>query len=126
MSAAKGFFQHSSPFVRIELTGNSAPLTALVDTGFNGELMLPERVVDETGLAQMGTAECMTASGDVVSVGVYTGSIRWIDRDVKARILATRGETVLLGMGLLKNCRMTMELSSEVLTIERVQDIAGS
>jgi clan AA aspartic protease len=113
-----GFFEDGYPFIKIEVEQVALPLNALVDTGFTGELMLPSDLLDEAGLPQMGTTECLTASGEVMLVGVYRGWMSWLRGRTPVRILATRGRTVLLGMGLLRHGRLVMEPSSGTLVID--------
>lgn len=102
------------------MRGVPGPVEALLDTGFNGDVMLPKEIVQEAGLSYMGDVDCMTAGGDLVSVEVHAGSIRWLDRDVRIRILAAPGGASLLGMGLLRDGRLVMEYPSATLEIHPV------
>lgn len=100
------------------MVGLSEPVDALMDTGFNGDLMLPKELVQEAGLPYLGDVACMTASGETVSVDVYTGSMRWLGSQMRIRILAGPGSAMLLGMGLLRNARLVMQPSTRTLDID--------
>ena len=62
----KGWFDEGNPIIDIYLDSSEDPLNVLVDTGFNGELMLTNAKIKELSLTLVGDDEYMTASGDVV------------------------------------------------------------
>lgn len=43
-----------------------------VDMGFNGDLVLPQRQIDELALIQSGTVKAVLADGSKVALNVYT------------------------------------------------------
>lgn len=97
----KGWFDEGKPMIDIYLEGSEYPIDVLVDTGFNGELMLTKEKIEELSLSFIGEDEYMTASGDVVPTTVHIGFIRWFGRTRKIAILATSGKANLIGMELL-------------------------
>ena len=48
----KGFFQFGSPMLKFAVEGKNIEM--LLDTGFNGHLMLPQAEIDELSLEQIG------------------------------------------------------------------------
>lgn len=79
----KGRFDEGKPMIDIYLEGSDDPIDVLVDTGFNGELMLTEEKIKDLTLPVIGDDEYMTASGDIVPTSVYFGIIRWFGRKKK-------------------------------------------
>lgn len=97
----KGYFNEGKPIVNIYLEGYKNPIDVIVDTGFNGELMLTEKKIKELSLSLIGDDEYMTASGEIVSTNVYMGLFHWFGRTRKVGVLATSGKSNLIGMELL-------------------------
>jgi clan AA aspartic protease len=81
----------------------SHTVPAIIDTGFNGQVSLPRRVVDELEplLTYEGTVEVELASGMVIEEDVYSGTIRFDGQEVTAEIIITDSEETLIGTGLL-------------------------
>ena len=60
----RGYFERLEPFVDLLMEGSPEPVKALVDTGFNADLMLPRQLVEDLGLPKVGRGFYVTASGD--------------------------------------------------------------
>ena len=113
----KGWFDEGKPKIFIYLDGSDDPINALVDTGFNGELMLTKAKIRELSLTFIGDDEYMTASGDVVPTTVHIGFIKWFGRTRKIAVLATAGKANLIGMELLHFYRLDLARSLDRLVI---------
>ena len=94
------------------------PVKVLVDTGFSGELMLQREAIGRLGLPEIGEDFYITASGAGVDTTVRTGSLKWFGETKRVPVLATKGKTALLGMGLLFRHSLRMKPSGGVLRIE--------
>jgi clan AA aspartic protease len=77
---------------------------AIIDTGFNGQVSLSRRVVDELDLplTYEGTVEAELASGMVIEEDVYSGTIRFDGQELTAEIIVTDSEDTLIGTALLR------------------------
>ncbi|MEW6680155.1 MAG: hypothetical protein AB1297_03900 [bacterium] len=113
----KGYFDEGRPTINIYLEGSKSPINVLVDTGFNGELILTKEKIKELSLPFIGDDEDMTASGDVVPTTVHIGFIKWFDRPRKIAVLATSGRLNLIGMELLHFYRLDIARSQNRLVI---------
>ena len=80
--------------------GQSLEIDAVVDTGYNGFLILPTTVVAELGLAFGGINRATLADGSVVAFDVYDVTVIW---DGAARYISANAadSTPLVGMSLL-------------------------
>jgi len=58
----KVFFRYGSPMIRLAI--KSKVIELLLDTGFNGHLMLPQNLIDKLELEQIGVSDYVTASGE--------------------------------------------------------------
>jgi len=115
----KGRFVEGKPMIDIYLEGSDNPIDVLVDTGFNGELMLTEEKIKDLSLSVIGDDEYMTASGDVVPTSVYIGFIRWFGKKRKIAVLSTSGKANLIGMELLHFSRLEIARSQDRLIIKK-------
>lgn len=81
---------------------------AVVDTGFTGELTLPEEHIRELGYSYWGTIDGTLADGSEVQMNLYEGRVLWHDRDRDILVGAADGQA-LVGMELLSGSRLTVE-----------------
>ena len=95
----KGFIQNGYPYLSITIENH--PVKAIIDTGFNGELMLPETMIKKLNLNCIGDEIFSTASGDIINTSFYFANLKWFNRDIKVGVLSTKGDSALLGMGLI-------------------------
>ncbi len=113
----EGFFRFGSPFLQIDVEGKE--VEALLDTGFNGHLMLPQIIIDELALDQIGISDYITASGGRNLTKVYKGKVMFLDEHVDIPILSTEAKIVLAGFALFKNCRIVIDMKKELLEISK-------
>ena len=83
--------------------------TAIIDTGFNGWLSLPENAIKELGLTYLGQRPAVQASGETRLFRIYGVLVSW-DGDQRAVLVHQAEGTPLVGMGLLKGSRLTMDV----------------
>lgn len=119
----KGYFDKGRPMIDIYLEGSQDPVGVLVDTGFNGELMIAKEKIEELSLTFIGDDEYMTASGDVVPTTVHMGFVKWFGRTRKIAVLATSGKANLIGMELLHFYRLDIARSQNRLIIGEQETI---
>lgn len=99
------------PIVTVNL--ENKPIDVLVDTGFNGELMLPLSAIEKLNLKSVGDESYKTASGDVINTTFYFANLNWFKRIIKVGVLAKTGENALLGMGLILPYSLLISPSEE-------------
>ena len=68
-------------------------LEAVLDTGYNGDLTLPQDVIQQLGLVLLGRRSATLANGESVVLNAYLGD-----------------EEPLLGMSLLQDSSVTLEV----------------
>lgn len=72
-----------------------------IDTGFNGDLVLPQKLIDQLALPQSGTVKAVLADGSEIALNRFTCVVEWFDEDRELEVVANNGEFPLLGVGLL-------------------------
>jgi len=88
--------------------GNSRIVEATVDTGYNGELLLPPDVVRALELSPAGESPAVLADGTIVMLPMYAGHVRWADGKRRTTIDEADSDP-LVGMAFLKQHRITIE-----------------
>ena len=92
-----------SPHLAVTLaTGEELDL--IVDSGFNGEVVLPKRLIARLKLPNDGTMFSLLANGSVVETEVHIGEIIWFGKILEVRIQATDSHEGLLGTELFQGC----------------------
>ena len=76
-------------------------IQAWVDTGFNGDLVLPQQQIDDLALPHSGTVKAILADGSEVALKTHSCLIEWFGEQRQLEVVANDGEYPLLGVGLL-------------------------
>jgi clan AA aspartic protease len=87
--------------VRAESASATSSIEAWVDTGFTGDLVLPQNVIDQLHLPKSGSVDAILADGSTTELSTYTCLIAWFGKERRLEVVANDGEHVLLGIGLL-------------------------
>ena len=99
------------PLATIEIKngqGGDQPVEVVVDTGFNGELALPSHLVQPIGLEYIDNVPVVLADRQRRPVSAYDGAVSWHGRHREVVVL-DMGSEPLLGMGLLLECKLTVD-----------------
>ena len=87
---------------------HSRTFEALLDTGFNGSVSLPTKVVEEVGLPLVTERTVTLGDASDLRVRVHAGYIRFADDWHRCPVLAT-GDIPLVGMQLLEGLKVCFE-----------------
>ena len=95
--------ENDEPLVPITLLLKNRPkhFKAVLDTGFNGYLSVPESIVQRSGWYFSGYEEYEIATGDRVRERVYLGEVLFDRRRLTTHIVTSRAKDVLIGTKLL-------------------------
>jgi predicted aspartyl protease len=124
------------PLVRIETPSFADPLVAFVDTGFNGALLIDETQAARLGfsVARNSATPVQLASQRSENFSLGEGSFIWLGerRTIIAHVLIeTQGERrarnarkteeeILIGTGLLSDCRLEIDFPARKVVISKV------
>ena len=84
----------------------------------NGDLVLPQRQIDDLALPQSGTVKAILADGSEVALRTYGCLIDWFGKQRHLEVIANEGEYPLLGVGLLLGHDLRISYRSGKITIE--------
>jgi predicted aspartyl protease len=124
------------PFVKLNVAGFSDPVTALIDTGFNGAMIVDEYQATQMGLQIMRQhrISAVLASQQPEIFLLCRGRISWLgeqpfisafviletEQERLLRRRQTREEEIVLGVELLLNCTLEIDFAARSLTIARL------
>ena len=72
-----------------------------IDTGFTGDLVLPQSLIEDLKLEVTGSIDGVLADGSQVELSTYHCQLNWFGRVRDLEVIANSGQTPLLGVGLL-------------------------
>lgn len=113
----KGFFVFGTP--ALSLSVKNKKVDVLLDTGFTGELMLPQELIDTLQLEQIGISDYLMASGEGRVTNVYRAPIDFLDKEKKVIVLSTDADFALAGMKLFHDCKIIIESSTKTVEVTR-------
>lgn len=90
--------------------GDVAIIDAVIDTGYDGKLILPREFLESWALPIIGTRKVMMADGSLDEWPRYDAIVLWHNTQRHVDILASEGE-ILVGMELLQGSRLTIEIT---------------
>lgn len=109
------------PMVDIVVMGseNKIPLSAIVDTGFDGDLCLPVEVAIRLGLKLVDMTFVELADGSIKKELVFVGKVKWCDEVKKVDVFLTQSDDALIGTGLLNDSELKIGFLSRDLVIQK-------
>ena len=97
------------PITVVGPQGRTLEFDAVVDTGFNGYLTLPQSLVRELELLYHSESVATLGDGTVVRLSRYEAAVLWEGRQREIMALAADGGP-LIGMSLLHNSRVIVDV----------------
>jgi clan AA aspartic protease len=97
--------------------GSGSAIECVVDTGFDGGLMLPRAVLSEIQIEVSGRVTFEMVGGATMSAEVGLSEIEWLGRLQQVEVIVSESEDALIGTELLIASTLTVDYSSGTLTI---------
>jgi clan AA aspartic protease len=110
--------------LKLVIIGDSSQkiaVDAVVDTGFNGDLILPIEMVLELELVPQGYQKATLGDGTISQFRVYAGTVIW---DGSRKLVEVNAATsgVLIGMGLLEGYKLEVNtIPNGIVTITNLE-----
>jgi len=89
----------------------------IIDTGFNGNLSVPEKLAKRYGWPWIGNESYEIATGDVVEQKVFLGEIRWFGIQQQVYAVASHADDILMGTRLLRQRQLNINFRTRKLHI---------
>jgi clan AA aspartic protease len=100
-----------TPTATVEVIGSrkTIELTAIVDTGFDGDLCVPIRDAVQLGLELIGESPVEFADGTRKNELLFAGSARFFGETHEVEIMVTTSQDALIGTRLLNHYSLAIE-----------------
>lgn len=123
MMQIDGYFNaYGEPVLRLDL-GSSA-IEVLIDTGFDGSLIVPSEVADGIEQVFEGFEEFHSVTGHIFVAAAYSMEINWLGQRTKVPIASSSEvNEALLGSHMLTNCHLTIDYGNRTVTITESQRV---
>ena len=109
----------------IEVDVGSFLMEVLVDTGFNGSLIIPTHSFNQLRpiLKFEGPEEFHSVTGEVFLADAYSAEIEWLGKWIRAAVATCKEvNEAIIGGHLLKDCRLTIDYGHRTVTITKSQE----
>ena len=91
---------------------------AIIDTGFNGDLELPEQLRSAVNASFVGRVVSLLAANQRIEEDVFLVDFPFEGRSVRAQATFVQGDSILIGTRLLRECRLGIDFPARTLLIE--------
>ncbi len=89
-----------------------------IDTGFTGDLVLSQSMIDTLALSHSGSVDAILADGSEIELKTYTCFVNWFGEARRLEVVANEGDYPLLGVGLLLGLELRANYHSLELTLD--------
>ena len=106
-----GYFRNSCPYTTITVVGStgSKEVEAIIDTGFNGFLTLPQDIADSIGMEYTkAVSSSIVADGSTSPSLIYKGKMIYDSSRVDLLIDVQKHCKILLGTALLEELKLSL------------------
>jgi clan AA aspartic protease len=111
--------RHGEPVISIQLVLRNRPsnLTAVIDTGFNGYLSVPRRLLVRSKWLAIGTEKFEIATGALVEQEIYLGEAIFDGQRGPVYSVATEAKDILIGTKLLRGRTLVVNFRTKQVTV---------
>ncbi len=92
---------------------------AIIDTGFNGKLELPERLRSHVNARFIGRATSLLAANQRIEEDVFLVDFPFDGRTVRAQATFVDGDEIQIGTGLLGDYRLQIDFPARTVAIDK-------
>lgn len=108
--------QSREPIIPIRLS-EALSIDCVVDTGFSGALMLPQRIVESLGVPIIGKETFQLVFGNSIVASLALVEIGWLGQQRLVRVIVSKGSDALIGAELLDRNRLVIDYMIDRVTL---------
>jgi predicted aspartyl protease len=117
-----GFFVDKFPAVKVVVGWNQKAATpiAILDTGFNGDLLVTPEIADDLGLEIVGRMNSKVANGQIFELPMALAVSAFGDCSNYVEVLISDGAP-LMGVGFLEKfgCKAIIDCKNKIVVLEK-------
>ena len=106
------------PTITLPIAGQN--WRATIDTGFNGDLELPESLQHSLNARYVGQVTSALAGGQTIEESVYLVEFPFDGKVIQAEAIFVANHEILIGTHLLKEYRLLINFVRKIVELERV------
>ncbi len=106
------------PTIILSITGQN--WRATIDTGFNGDLELPESLRNSLNDRYVGQVTSALAGGQTIEESVYLVDFPFDGRVIQAEATFVANHEILIGTHLLREYRLSINFVNQAVALEKV------
>ena len=103
--------------ISLEVAGREWP--AIIDTGFNGDLELPEELYDELDARPIGRVTSAVAGGHVIEEDIYVVAIAFDGHLLETTATFSSIDHILIGTTFLSDYSLQISFPRRIVELER-------
>jgi clan AA aspartic protease len=104
------------PVIALEVGGQQ--WRAIIDTGFNGDVELPETLQTHLTAEFVGRVSSLLAAGQRIEEDVYLVALPFDGQTMDVQATFVDGDEILIGTHLLQRYRLTIDFPTKSLSID--------
>ena len=110
MAQIKKVISSNFPYlpVQIIVNENVYKIEALIDTGFDGAIVLPPKLFSN-GKSPKRYVDCKLADNSVIEVPIYIGSIKLSDKKINSITVLIMGDEPIIGRSIIKHFKVILD-----------------
>jgi predicted aspartyl protease len=105
------------PTIELEVAGQR--WRAIIDTGFNGELELPERLRPHVNARFVGRSTSLLAADQRIEEDVFLVDFPFDGRTVRVQATFVAGNEILIGTRMLREHRLRIDFPARTVAIDK-------
>ncbi len=119
MAQENGFVnEHQEAVLEIVLdNGNS--IECVLDTGFNGSLLLPRKFVEENSMKFVGRETAELVDEITIEIESVLGKIKWFAKEIPIRLFVSETSESLIGTELLTDSVLEIDYINRTVKITK-------
>jgi clan AA aspartic protease len=98
---------------------NGSIIECVIDTGFNGSLLLPRNFVEANSMFFVGSEEVELAEEIKAEIETALADIKWLDEEFSARIFVSEAGEALIGTEMLADTLLEIDYSNRTVKITK-------
>ena len=111
------------PTVTLSIVGQN--WAATIDTGFNGDLELPEDIRDSLNARYVGRMTSALAGGQTIDEDAYLVDFPFDGQTIQAETTFVSGTQILIGTHLLREYRLEINFVSRTVELVKLETISN-
>jgi len=107
------------PTIALHVAGST--YSGVIDTGFNGDLELPERLRSQVNARLLCRAKSLLAGGITIDEELYLVDFPFDGKRFRSHATFVDGEDILIGTRLLRDYRLSINFVARTVRLQRLK-----